>query len=173
MRLLSIGKAAGKVSLLLYLLPRRPLEFYDRVLTFLRVRLERLWIPSAVYETKEWQELLRGLEESLGINVASFLDEPASSEITEEVQFRIQNELSQAPFPLIHNADFTLARLCYLACRATKPAVVVETGVAYGVTSAFILKALEGNCYGLLHSVDLPPLGHDADRFVGILNRRL
>lgn len=62
-----------------------------------------------------------------------------------------------------------LARTCYAFCRALKLQVVLETGVAYGVTSAFILKALEVNNGGLLHSVDLPPLGHNADKFVGIL----
>lgn len=31
------------------------------------------------------------------------------------------------------------------------------------------MKALEVNGHGTLHSVDLPPLGRDADRFVGIL----
>jgi hypothetical protein len=168
-RALSTGNSAGKASLLLSLLPSRPLEFYDRMLTFLHVRLERLWIQSAPYETKEWHEVLLGMEQTLCQNVSGFTDEPASSEIMEEVRFRIENELSQAPFPLIHNADFTLARLCYFGCRVIKPTIVVETGVAYGVTSAFILKALEVNGRGLLHSVDLPPLGHDADQFVGIL----
>ncbi|RMG03228.1 MAG: hypothetical protein D6735_08975 [Acidobacteria bacterium] len=47
--------------------------------------------------------------------------------------------------------------------------MVLETEVGYGVTSAFILKALEVNGHGTLHSVDLPPLGCDADQFVGIL----
>ena len=35
---------------------------------------------------------------------------------------------------------------------------VVETGVAHGVTSRFILEALERNGRGFLWSIDLPPL---------------
>jgi hypothetical protein len=50
-----------------------------------------------------------------------------------------------------------------------KPKVVLETGVAYGVISAYILMALNRNRQGILHSVDLPPLYSEADQFVGIL----
>src|ERR671916_823414 len=46
--------------------------------------------------------------------------------------------------------------------------VVVETGVAYGVSSAFILRALEENGRGVLHSVDLPPLRREYERFWGV-----
>jgi predicted O-methyltransferase YrrM len=65
------------------------------------------------------------------------------------------------------NGTTTLGRLCYLSCRQLRPRVVVETGVAYGVTSAYILQALDDNGYGELHSIDLPPLGKDAESFVG------
>lgn len=57
-----------------------------------------------------------------------------------------------------HAGDLALARACYAACRAVRPTHVVETGVAQGVTSFFILSALEANGHGELHSIDLPPL---------------
>jgi predicted O-methyltransferase YrrM len=60
------------------------------------------------------------------------------------------------------------ARLGYLLCRLISPSVVLETGVAYGVSSVFILKALEVNGRGTLHSVDLPPLRSEYERFWGI-----
>lgn len=44
----------------------------------------------------------------------------------------------------------------YAICRITKPAIVVETGVQSGVSSAFILQALRDNHKGLLYSIDLP-----------------
>lgn len=75
----------------------------------------------------------------------------------------------EGPFPTKHNADFALARMCYAVCRLLKPEVVIETGVAYGVTTAFILKALQMNGRGRLYSIDLPPLRKDADAFVGYL----
>jgi len=71
------------------------------------------------------------------------------------------------PFGNFMNGTATLGRLCYLACRQLRPRVVVETGVAYGVTSAYVLQALEDNGYGELYSIDLPPLGKDAERYVG------
>jgi len=48
-----------------------------------------------------------------------------------------------------------------------RPAVVLETGVATGFTSAVILGALQDNGAGVLHSIDLPPLQVDAATFVG------
>jgi predicted O-methyltransferase YrrM len=76
---------------------------------------------------------------------------------------------SDAPFSFGHNGDIALARCCYLLCRALKPAVVLETGVAYGATTAFMLSALHENSKGQLWSIDLPPLGEEADRYVGAL----
>src|SRR5258706_4510995 len=73
------------------------------------------------------------------------------------------------PFGAFHSVTITLGRLCYAVSRALHPRVVVETGVAYGVTSAYILQALAENGEGELHSVDLPPLGRDAAEYVGFL----
>lgn len=44
----------------------------------------------------------------------------------------------------------------YVTCRMFKPEIVVETGVASGFSSAFILQALELNQKGRLFSIDLP-----------------
>ncbi|PKM98698.1 MAG: hypothetical protein CVU79_02245 [Elusimicrobia bacterium HGW-Elusimicrobia-3] len=44
----------------------------------------------------------------------------------------------------------------YSLVRLLKPRVVVETGVADGVTSSYILRALEDNGEGKLYSIDLP-----------------
>ena len=44
----------------------------------------------------------------------------------------------------------------YVLCRIFKPEVLVETGVAQGFSSAFILNALELNNKGHLYSIDLP-----------------
>jgi predicted O-methyltransferase YrrM len=44
----------------------------------------------------------------------------------------------------------------YAICRVTRPLRVLETGVASGLSSAFILKALETNGKGQLFSIDLP-----------------
>lgn len=160
---------ASKALRLLSLLPRHPLEFYDRLTTVLEVRLEGLWTQTPTYLPAQWEELVQGLERCLKVELDAFLAESALSSIECETRRGIENIRHKAPFRLSHNAEFALARICYLVCRAMKPAVVLETGVAYGVNSAFVLKALEQNRTGTLHSVDLPPLGRDADRFVGAL----
>jgi len=55
----------------------------------------------------------------------------------------------------VHYGFAGLAQL-YAVVRAAKPAVVVETGVASGMSSAHILRALAANGSGKLYSIDLP-----------------
>ncbi|MDQ1280386.1 MAG: hypothetical protein QG670_1649 [Thermoproteota archaeon] len=49
-----------------------------------------------------------------------------------------------------------LGTVLYVLCRQLKPYVVVETGVAGGMSSSYILCALEENKYGRLYSIDVP-----------------
>jgi len=49
-----------------------------------------------------------------------------------------------------------LGTMVYTVCRKLKPDAVVETGVSSGVSSAYILCALEKNNHGQLYSIDLP-----------------
>jgi len=44
----------------------------------------------------------------------------------------------------------------YVVVRAARPRVIVETGVASGLSSAHILRALAANGTGTLYSIDLP-----------------
>jgi predicted O-methyltransferase YrrM len=53
--------------------------------------------------------------------------------------------------------DPSLGELAYGCVRAIRPAFVVETGVATGVTTAYTLAGLADNDHGHLHSIDLPP----------------
>ncbi|MGA8303509.1 MAG: class I SAM-dependent methyltransferase [Thermoplasmata archaeon] len=50
----------------------------------------------------------------------------------------------------IHN------EVLYLITRASQPQLVVETGVAYGFTTSYILQALHDNRCGSLFSIDAP-----------------
>jgi len=50
----------------------------------------------------------------------------------------------------------TLGVILYAVCRRQKPDIVLETGVASGVSSSHILGALEKNKHGQLYSIDLP-----------------
>ena len=48
--------------------------------------------------------------------------------------------------------------------RETKPVVCVDTGVAYGVSSAFLPKAIALNGFGKLYSIDLPSFTGEGGR---------
>jgi hypothetical protein len=59
------------------------------------------------------------------------------------------------------------AEVCYAICRLNRPTTVVETGVAFGWTSAFMLAALQENGHGHLFSVDLPAFRPGAASIAG------
>lgn len=57
-----------------------------------------------------------------------------------------------------NDGDVGLVRAIWCLTRHLKPINVVETGVAHGVTSRFVLEALRKNGEGHLWSIDRPPL---------------
>jgi hypothetical protein len=57
-----------------------------------------------------------------------------------------------------NDGDAGLVRAIWCVTRHLRPANVVETGVARGLTTRFILEAFERNGVGYLWSIDLPPL---------------
>jgi len=58
------------------------------------------------------------------------------------------------PYPLDYSINQNSRNFLYFLCRILKPKIVVETGVAYGFSSIYILKALEQNNSGKLYSID-------------------
>jgi predicted O-methyltransferase YrrM len=165
----SLTSNSSKLLQLFALLPRRPREFYNRVAAILDSGVEVYRHGPPQYETLSWDVLMRQLTRFLPADVEAVLREDELNSVEEEVSCRIRALPPDTPFPLYHNGDFSLARLCYLLVRVMRPASVVETGVCYGVTSAFLLQALRANGTGCLHSIDLPPLGRAGDEFVGRL----
>jgi predicted O-methyltransferase YrrM len=141
---------------MLSLLPKgRPLEFYDRLTMSAEARLP---VPdhSGVerYRPVSWGAALAELEKRYGPGVQRILGEPALREIEEEVRRRMREITGRGPIDPAFNADTSFAHCCYLICRLVSPAVVLETGVANGTTSAFLLRAIQMNARGALHSVD-------------------
>jgi predicted O-methyltransferase YrrM len=157
-------------GLLASLALRRPREFYDRMGGYVELGLDFLSGAPPIYETIDWKAALREVEERFG-RVAGVLEEPALTEVEEDTRRLLRDIHYEDPFSPCWAADSLLARCCYLMCRLLEPDVVVETGVAYGVSSAFVLRALEENGRGVLHSVDLPPLRREYERFWGIAVR--
>jgi predicted O-methyltransferase YrrM len=119
------------------------------------------------YETVVWERALADLDERYG-GVTEILEEPALGKIEEDTRRLFKDIRHEDPYLPYWAVDSVMARCCYLACRMIKPEVIVETGVAYGVSSGFILRALEVNGRGTLHSIDLPPLRNEHERFWGI-----
>ena len=155
------------LALLLALLPKRPREVLDRTAGLADLALERLANQTPTDGTVGWEEALRSLEDVPG-RAAEILAEPALRGVEERTRGLLRRIRAADAFSQRWAADSFFARLCYLACRLATPETVVETGVAYGVSSAFMLKALEQNGGGTLHSVDLPPLRREYERFWGV-----
>lgn len=65
------------------------------------------------------------------------------------------------------NASTELMTAIGAAVRLLRPSVMVETGVARGVSSAVALAAMAENGFGHLYSIDFPALQVDRKRFVG------
>jgi predicted O-methyltransferase YrrM len=67
-----------------------------------------------------------------------------------------------------NDGDAGLLRAIWCLTRHLRPTNVVETGVAHGLTSRFILEALEKNRVGHLWSIDKPPLEQALREQIGV-----
>lgn len=135
---------------------------------YARAGLEQAFRTPPSYDTESWADVLGEMGARFG-GTTDILSEPALREVEENTRQRLREIRKRDPFNPRWAADSILARCCYLVCRLLKPEVVLETGVAYGVSSAFILRALKENEHGVLHSVDLPPLRRKAENYWGIM----
>jgi hypothetical protein len=74
----------------------------------------------------------------------------------ENIREHIIDKLSK--IPAFHGAMVSPLEgsIIYTIIRCLKPKIVIETGVANGASSTFILSALEKNNLGKLYSIDLP-----------------
>lgn len=100
------------------------------------------------------EQFLSSLTSVPAHKIRSFLDEPirdqsfAATLQAAESSFRATNVIS---------ADLYAKKvlLQYAAIRAFAPDIIVETGVACGVSSSYLLSALHKNSRGMLHSIEL------------------
>jgi Methyltransferase domain len=143
---------AGAVRLTL----QEPVDGFDRILT--RVRALGGGTPAVDYAPDaEWEPRLHAL-----------LGETWPCPVVEEFEHvwsRVEAVLrakgltmGRGTYGGWDDADPALARAVWCLTRHLRPAAVVETGVARGVTTHVILAALERNGGGRLWSIDLPAL---------------
>ncbi len=78
--------------------------------------------------------------------------------------------LKVGPFSFLdwNDGDAGLVRAIWCLVRHLRPTIVVETGVAHGLTTRFILEALALNGAGKLWSIDLPPVNPEKRREIGV-----
>lgn len=159
----------SKVLHLLSLLPQRPAEFCDRVADFAGARFELIRQSRPEYSAVSFADGISAVLGNKSSNPGAILGERDLANLEEQLKERKARLGADAPFKEAHNGDALLGRLCYAVARVIRPKVAAETGVCYGVTSAYLLAALEVNGHGRLHSIDLPPLARKGDDFVGWL----
>jgi predicted O-methyltransferase YrrM len=163
----------AKCWTLLRLLATHPLELLDRIEVYWQAQKQKrkAVAPAAYPKSCGMEEGIQALSSGLACDLTTILCERKLQDIQLRVTRSTQDleKLANLPFPIHFHADPTLAQLCYVLCRALEPETVLETGVAYGVTSATILAALHKNQKGTLHSIDLPPIGDRAGTHIGIV----
>lgn len=121
-------------------------------------RREREKIP-ILSNDPDFLAFLRVLTHEKEKNLARYFDELyADAKFFTEFQSRLAHLDSLANVGDLRFHAVTI----YIVTRSLMPHVVVETGVAHGKSSAYILLALEHNNHGRLLSVDLPATGSNA-----------
>ncbi|MGH9775206.1 MAG: class I SAM-dependent methyltransferase [Candidatus Acidiferrales bacterium] len=100
------------------------------------------------------ERFIGSLTRCAAANVRRFLDEPSQDAAFAEHLRGCQGDFRLAG---VTSADLYAKKvlLQYAVVRAARPAMIVETGVANGVSSAHILLALEKNGRGTLHSLEI------------------
>jgi predicted O-methyltransferase YrrM len=83
------------------------------------------------------------------------------------VEVHLDAQSAARAYPDFFAVEGDTALFLYAAVRYAQPQVVVETGVADGLSSALILRAMDVNEVGELHSIDI---ADDVGRFIS--NRR-
>lgn len=132
--------------------------------------LRRLAGPRHVGRVLEYAKCVVTLEEALATavdvpvpQVRAVLSEPELRDTFAEARERA------AGLGLPVQALAGHLELCYAICRLLQPRIAIETGVGYGWTTTFILRALEKNGMGCLHSVELAAFAPRSKKYSGII----
>jgi hypothetical protein len=145
-----------------------PIEFYARLADDWRERPERGRPVRAYTIASDWDTRLHA---HFGeASPCAYAAEAAL--IWKDVLARMESQgISAGPMSYLgsNDGDLGLSRAVWCLVRHLKATRVVETGVAHGVTSRFVLEALARNGGGRLWSVDLPPIMHpEVHREIGV-----
>jgi predicted O-methyltransferase YrrM len=115
-----------------------------------------LYVLDSLYRelTSADEKFLSTITNVAASQIRTFIEEPIQNEFFSARLESVRVELQKLE---IRSADLYAKKILlqYAAVRAFQPQVVVETGVANGVSSAYILLALQTNGEGTLYSIGL------------------
>jgi predicted O-methyltransferase YrrM len=122
------------------------------------------WVKYGISDIKASISYLRGKKEAVNVyclkkifkmlQIDTNLVDYYFSEIKENDEFKCN--LSSALSGFTHLGHIGFPEGLYILVRILKPNIVVETGVAAGISSSYLLLALEANKRGKLYSIDMP-----------------
>ncbi len=118
-----------------------------------RIQHEKLAIPREVARERSVRNL-SAMFSCSAERIYSYLDECRKDSFIADSRRQLENLRLQGAVG--GSASTFDAETIYLVVRLLYPACVVETGVLYGVFSAYMCAALERNGCGHLYSIDLP-----------------
>lgn len=152
-----VGRRATYVARAVRAILRDPYEGLERTRERIVERATVREARATYHAQPDWHEALHDLLGLLWPCDAQAEFEVLWSEVTRTMAHR-ERALGKGTFGGWDDGDPALARAIYCLSRHLRPGAAVETGVAHGVSSRFILEALERNGVGGLWSIDLPPL---------------
>ena len=92
------------------------------------------------------------------VNITEFESELKEiNDNVEEFFSKLKNKeypSKEMPYPIDYSISSDSRKFLYILCRIVRPKNVIETGVAYGLSSFYILSALNKNKFGILTSID-------------------
>lgn len=125
--------------------------------------------------TSEYADMVvsleKGLESVLHVDRNAIFNQTDADTIAhtwEYVKLRLNEQPAGSPWAK-GIADKGLLETYYRVCRVLQPDTVLETGVAFGSSTLFILTALDMNDRGALFSIDLPLLTSRSRQILGSL----
>ena len=140
-----------------------------RLRALFEIRLNKLIFDHKPSDAMKFNKFLKQLSETCLPNLLTTIREAEEASLWVHSNFaNVKKKKPNLPFPNHYNADSSLSMICYALTRYLKPTVVLETGVANGITSAIVLLAIERNNCGKLISVDLPPLSDPFGVYTGL-----
>lgn len=123
----------------------------------LRVIKERSAFAAEFVDGRQWYRHL--VPETQWASYSKYISELEDSNFGQELIDALERENPEKKLDLGYlNLRGAIDPGTHLYCviRALRPNTIVETGVASGLSSSLILKALDANGLGHLHSIDLP-----------------